>query len=93
VTSGIEEDRPGLDLADLEEGLVRPVVSDVLLEAPDHVSTVALAAEGAPAVEEAGVEQLHERGEVGVVAVVWRGSEKEEAIGLAGEHLGQPAPA
>ena len=88
-----EEHRPGLDLADLEEGLARFGGPDVLLEAPDDVAAIALAAEGAPSVEEAGIEKLHDGGEVGVIAVVWGGREEEEAVGLAGEHLGEPAAA
>jgi hypothetical protein len=65
----------------------------VLLEAPDVVAAVALAPEGAPAVEKAGCEKLHDGGEVGNVAVVRGGREEEEAVGLAGEHLGEPAAA
>lgn len=83
-----EEHRPGLDLADLEEGLACLGVPDVLLEAPDDMAAVALAPESAPAVEEAGVQKLNDGGEVGIVAIVRSGRE-EEAVGLAGQHLGQ----
>jgi hypothetical protein len=34
------------------------------------VAAIELAAEGAPAIEEAGIEKLHDGGEVGIVAVV-----------------------
>ena len=61
------------------------------LEAPDDVPPVGLATEVPPAVDEARVEQLDERGEVRVEAVVRRRREEEERVGPAGEDLGEAA--
>jgi hypothetical protein len=61
----------------------------VVLEAADDMVAVLVAEEGAAAVEEAGIEELDEGGEVRIVAVVRGRSEEEEAVGLLGEGLGE----
>lgn len=86
-------DRDRVDLALAEHALAGLGIEDVSLEPPDEVPPEGVAAQAAAAVDEAGVEQFDQRGEVRVVAVVGGGGQEDQRIGLAGQHLRQPAPA
>jgi hypothetical protein len=82
----------GVDAAGVEQLLAGARVLDVALEATDHVAPVAVASQPTLAVHEARIEQLDERGEVVVEAVVGRGGQKEQGVRALSEDFGE-APA
>ena len=82
----------GRTTALLEERQLGHRIEDVVLQAADDVGPVALGPQLPPAIHERRVEQLAQRGEGAVVAVVRRGGGQDQAVAAAGQDLGQPPP-
>ena len=64
-------------------------VLDVALEPPHHVLAVALSPEPTTAIHKARIEQLHQRGEVGIETIVGGGGKQQEPIAARSQHLSQ----
>ena len=87
-----EDHGPRGHLAGSEQRLPGFGVLDVVFQPPHHMLAVPLCPQSTAAIHQARIEQLHQRGEVGIEAVVRGGCKQEQPVAARGQYLGQASP-
>ena len=77
------------DLAFAEQWRAGDGIADMRLQPAHHVTAIRGACQPTVAVNQAGIEQFDQRGEMRVIAVMRRRGEEQKTVGTAGHDLGQ----